>query len=86
MSFEEKAQEQARMLRNCADRGSCTKCPLDGYIGCCTDKLKEDSAELIEDQQALIRSLTAKVEGMMRSIETLRDKYSGGKYEPEETD
>lgn len=84
MSFEERAQEQARMLRNCADRGSCTKCPLDGYVGCCTDKLKEDSAELIEDQQALIRSLTAKVDSMVSSIKQLRDKYSGGLYGPEE--
>lgn len=80
MSFEERAQEQARMLRNCADRGSCTKCPLDGYVGCCTDKLKEDSAELIEDQQALIRSLIAKAEGMTAAIKTLRDKYAEGSY------
>ena len=53
-------------------------------MGCCTDKLKEDSAELIEDQQALIRSLTAKVDSMVSSIKQLRDKYSGGLYGPEE--
>lgn len=76
MTFEEKAKEQAKILRMCSERGACTKCPLDDYVGCCTDKLKQDSAELIEDQQALILSLSAKLAGMIAAIKTLQDKYS----------
>ena len=84
MSLEERVQAQANILRKCAGRGGCFKCPLDNFIGCCTDKLKRDSAELIEDQQALIRSLTSKIAAMTDSIKQLRDKYSGGEHEEED--
>ncbi len=84
MTQEQKANELAAILRKCADRGGCKCCPLDDYIGSCTDRLKHEAAEMIEDQQAVIRSLAAKIESMTDSIRQLRDKYAGDDYEPEE--
>ena len=80
MTLEQKAIEQATILRTCASRGGCKKCPLDNYAGDCSDKLKRDSAELIEDQQAVIESLAAKIGEMTASIVKLRDKYAGAGY------
>ena len=81
MTQEERAQEIARTLRICAGRGGCTRCPLNDYVGCCSDKLKRDAAEMLEDQQAVIRSLIAKIDGMTDAVKQLKDKYSGGPYE-----
>ena len=80
MTQEQKANELAATLRQCAERGGCKKCPLDDYVGCCTDRLKQEAAEMIEDQQAVIRFLAARPGGMTASIKQLRDKYSGGRH------
>lgn len=84
MTLEERAQELSRTLRICAGRGGCPKCPLNDYVGCCSDRLKRDSAEMLEDQQAVIRSLMAKIDSMTAAVQQLMDKYSGGSYEQEE--
>lgn len=86
MTLEQKTNNLAATLRRCGDRGGCRRCPLDDYAGCCTDRLKYEAAEMIEDQQAVIRSLSAKVSSIMASIEQLRSKYSGGEYGKEEAD
>lgn len=86
MTQEQKANELAQTLRKCADRGGCRGCYLDDVIGCCTEKLKIEAAEMIEDQQAVIKFLSARLGGMTASIKRLRDKYSGGAYVEEETD
>ena len=75
--MERKASEQAMMLRICASRGGCKKCPLDNYVGCCSDKLKRDSAELIEDQQAVIQEISEKLAEMVAAISRLEEKYGG---------
>jgi len=81
MTREQKANELATTLRQCAERGGCRGCPLDDYVGCCTDRLKQEAAEMIEDQQAVIRFLAARLGGMTASIKQLRDKYAGeGKH------
>jgi len=80
MELAKKAIELAATLRQCASRGGCRHCPLDNYIGCCSDKLKTDAAELIEDQQAVIESLAAKIGEMTASIVKPRDKYAGAGY------
>ena len=77
MTQERKAIEQAAALRNCSDRGSCVRCPLYDYVGSCADKLKQDAAEMIEDQQAVIQALAGQVSKMIADIQRLRDKYSG---------
>lgn len=86
VSPEARAAYQASMLRNCAPDGSCERCPLNDYVGVCTEKLHRDSAEMLEDQQAIIKALSDKVAEMTAKIVQLRDKYSGGDHEPEETD
>ena len=85
MTQAQKAAELAATLRICAGRGGCTRCPLDSFVGCCTEELKRESAEMIEDQQATIQTLVAQVEGMIDAILRLTDKYSGeGAYGKEE--
>ena len=76
MDLEKKASELAATLRKCAGRGGCKTCPLDNYVGCCSDKLKRDAAELIEDQQAVIKSLAAAAGEMVAQIAQLKRKYS----------
>lgn len=84
MTQEQKANELAVVLRKCADRGGCKNCPLDDYVGCCTDRLKHEAAEMIEDQQAVIRSLSKEIGKMMSAIKLLRDKYAEVEYGQEE--
>lgn len=80
MTLEQKVNEQADILRQCAGDGNCVGCPLFTYVGNCQEKLKRDSAELLEDQQAVIESLAAKVSEMTASIVKLMNKYAGAGY------
>lgn len=80
MTQEQKANEISTALRKCADHDGCAGCPMDNYIGYCADYLKLEAAEMIEDQQAVIRFLAARLGGMTASIKQLRDKYSGGRH------
>lgn len=85
MTQAQKAAELAATLRICAGRGGCTRCPLDSFVGCCTEELKRESAEMIEDQQATIQALVAQAEAMTKAIGKLMGKYSGeGAYGKEE--
>ena len=84
MTLKERVRQQANMLRICASQDGCSRCPLDDYIGSCTEKLKRDSAEIMEDQQAIIQALSRNVANMTASIVKLRDKYSGCVYGPKE--
>lgn len=80
MTLEQKVNEQADILRQCAGDGNCVGCPLFTYVGNCQEKLKRDSAELLEDQQAVIQALAAKVGEMTASIVKLMNKYAGAGY------
>ena len=80
MTQAQRVNELADMLRICSEKGGCRKCPLDHYIGNCREKLDLDSAEMLEDQQAIIDSLSGKLSGMIADIKKLQDKYSGGAH------